>query len=59
MIGVQPLASQYKGLFDSTSEDIGMSIPPSALKEPELSSKVSMLLTAPNLCKLVLYDCQA
>lgn len=44
MIGVQPLASQFRPLFDSTSEDLSMSVPPSSLKEQELSSKVSLLL---------------
>jgi len=41
MIGVQPLASQFRPLFDGSSEDLSMSIPPSSLKEQELSSKVS------------------
>jgi len=44
MIGVQPLASQFRPLFDGSSEDLSMSIPPSSLKEQELSSKVSELL---------------
>ncbi|DBA67582.1 hypothetical protein WJX79_007487 [Trebouxia sp. C0005] len=47
MIGVQPLASQFKPLFDSTSEDLSMSIPPSSLKEQELSSKDVLLPVPP------------
>ena len=47
MIGVQPLANQFKHLFDSpaeVAEDSSMKIPSSTLKEQELSAKVSMLL---------------
>ena len=44
MLGVQPLANQFKHLFDSPAdriEDSSMKIPSSSLKEQELTAKVS------------------
>lgn len=50
MIGVRPLVSQYKHLFDSPAdaiEDSSMKIPSSSLKEQELSAKDVLLPVPP------------
>ncbi len=46
MVGVQPLASQYRRLFDSPADahEDGMTIPSSSLKQQELSAKVKRFL---------------